>query len=45
MSSKEERAELRRRTWTGGVASSFAEMERVDRAFWLSMSPADRLRM
>jgi hypothetical protein len=26
----EERAERRRRTWPGGVARSFAEMEEVD---------------
>ncbi len=38
------RAEERRRTWRGGVAHSFEEMEAVDLDFWLAMTPADRLR-
>lgn len=44
MSTPEERAEARRKTWTGGVASSFVEMDERDLDFWLSMSPAERLR-
>jgi hypothetical protein len=38
------RAEERRRTWRGGVARSFEEMEDVDLDFWLDMTPEDRLR-
>jgi len=38
------RAAERRRTWRGGVARSFEEMEAVDLDFWLAMTPEDRLR-
>jgi hypothetical protein len=40
----DERRRLRRATWHGGVAHSFEEMERADLAFWLAMTPEDRLR-
>jgi hypothetical protein len=40
----EERAARRRSTWTGGVAGSFEEMEKLDLAFWLRATPAERLR-
>ncbi len=43
--SASDRAEARRRSWKGGVAKSFDEMERVDLDFWLSMSPRERLEM
>jgi len=36
------RAEWRREHWTGGVAKT-TEMGDVDLAFWLSMSPEERL--
>jgi hypothetical protein len=39
-----QRAEERRRTWRGGVARSFEEMDDIDLDFWLAMSPEDRLR-
>ena len=42
--SAEERAERRRRTWTGGVARSFDEAEQMDLAFWQSMTPVERIR-
>ena len=32
-----------RRTWTGGVARSPAEMERISTDSWLAMSPEDRI--
>lgn len=38
------RAEARRRTWTFGVAHSPLEMDRADLEFWLSASPAERIR-
>ncbi len=38
-----ERADLRRKTWTGGVAHSFAEMDEQDLHFWLSMAPSERV--
>ncbi len=44
MSTPAERADARRRTWTGGVAHSFAEMDEQDLDFWLSMASVDRLR-
>lgn len=40
----EERAARRRRTWQGGVARSFAEMEERDLEFWLRATPAERVR-
>lgn len=40
----EQRAERRRQTWQGGSAASFAEMDERDLEFWLSMSPAERLK-
>jgi hypothetical protein len=43
MSTPSERAEARRQTWTGGVASSFAEMDQRDLEFWLAMTPAERV--
>lgn len=43
MDPREARAAERRRTWTGGVAKSFAEMERIDLEYWLAMSPEERL--
>ena len=39
-----ERAERRRRTWSGGVAHSFAEMDEIDLQFWLRATPAERVR-
>jgi len=45
VSSAEERQKIRQLAWSGGVAKSFAEMERVDLEFWLAMQPADRLKM
>jgi hypothetical protein len=38
------RAARRRAQWTGGVARSFAEMDEVDLAFWLAVTPANRVR-
>jgi hypothetical protein len=38
------RAEARRKGWSGGVARSFAEMEEIDLEFWLSATPAERIR-
>jgi hypothetical protein len=37
------RAEERRRTWTGGVAHGFAEMEKADLEFWMSATPEQRI--
>ena len=39
-----ERAEARRRTWSGGVVRSFEEMEEVDLEFWLRATPEQRIR-
>jgi len=44
METPDERAERRRRTWTGGVARSFEEAESMDLEFWLSATPAQRIR-
>ena len=44
MESREERAERRRRTWTGGVARSFEEADEMDLEFWMNATPAERLR-
>jgi hypothetical protein len=38
-----DRAEERRRTWTGGVARTHSEMESVSTDFWLAMTPEDRI--
>ena len=38
------RAAERRRTWTGGVAKSFAEMEQADLEFWRAATPGERIR-
>ena len=43
-SARAKRAEERRRTWRGGLARSFEEMDEVDLDFWLAMTPEDRLR-
>ena len=43
VSTAEQRARIRRATWTGGVARSFAEMEDIDLTFWLSVTPAERM--
>jgi hypothetical protein len=43
-SSQEFRAESRRQSWSGGVATSFEDMERIDLEWWLAQSPAERLR-
>jgi hypothetical protein len=40
----ESRAEERRRTWTGGVATSFEEMEQLDLEFWMAATPGQRIR-
>jgi hypothetical protein len=45
VSTAEERRKIRERTWAGGVAHSFAEMEDADLEFWLAMDPVDRLKM
>jgi len=45
VSTAEERRRIRQQQWGGGVARSFAEMEQADLEFWLTMEPADRLRM
>ncbi len=37
------RAAERRRTWTGGVARSPSEMDRISTDFWLAMSPEERI--
>ena len=37
------RAAERRRTWTGGVARSFAEMDAADLAFWQAATPSERI--
>ena len=37
-------AQRRRSTWSGGVAQSFDELERIDLDCWLAQSVADRLR-
>lgn len=37
------RAEHRRRTWTGGVAHSFEEMEELDLDFWLAATSSERM--
>jgi hypothetical protein len=42
--SREARAERRRQAWTGGVARSFEEAERMDLAFWMAATPAERIR-
>jgi hypothetical protein len=39
----QERAEERRRTWTGGVAHSFAELDELDLASWQKVSKVDRV--
>jgi hypothetical protein len=39
-----DRAEQRRRTWVGGVASSFETLDQIDLDAWLAQSPVDRLR-
>jgi hypothetical protein len=39
-----ERAEQRRRTWSGGVAQSFEELDRLDLDGWLALAAADRVR-
>jgi hypothetical protein len=44
VSPPEERRKIRERTWAGGVAHSFAEMEDADLEFWLAMA-VDRLKM
>jgi hypothetical protein len=41
----EARARRRRREWTGGVASSFAELAEIDRRAWLQVEPSERLGM
>jgi hypothetical protein len=38
-----DRAALRRATWTGGVAHSFAEAEAMDLEFWLAATPSQRV--
>jgi hypothetical protein len=43
MSSAEERRAARRANWTGGVARSFAEMDRIDLDAWQAMESVDRL--
>lgn len=40
----EARAELRRRTWSGGVAHGFEEAERMDLEFWMAATPGERIR-
>ena len=42
--SRDERATLRRATWSGGVVRSFAEAEEMDLEFWLAATPQERLR-
>ncbi|MGA3124335.1 MAG: hypothetical protein ABSF69_26550 [Polyangiaceae bacterium] len=37
------RAEERRRTWTGGVARSHAEMDLLSSEFWLAMTGEERI--
>lgn len=44
MADAEQRAAERRKRWTGGVASSPEEMERVDLAFWRRTEAALRLK-
>ena len=41
---RQARAELRRRSWTGGVVTSFAQMEEADLAFWLAATVGERIR-
>jgi hypothetical protein len=43
VSSFDPRAEVRRRTWTGGVARSYKEMDSVSTDFWLAMTPEERI--
>ena len=42
--SREDRAERRRLTWTGGVARDAAAMEDADLEFWMAATPAERVR-
>jgi hypothetical protein len=41
---REDHVERRRRTWTGGVVRSFAEMEEADLDWWMAATPAQRIR-
>ena len=41
---EEARRARRRREWKGGVARSFEELATTDLDFWLSMTPAARMR-
>jgi hypothetical protein len=43
MSEKESNADRRRRTWTGGVAKSFEEMEEIDLEWSLRVPREDRV--
>ena len=38
------RADERRKTWTGGVAHGFSEMEAADLEFWMAATPGERIR-
>jgi len=38
------RANERRKTWTGGVAHGFSEMQEADLAFWMAATPSERIR-
>jgi hypothetical protein len=43
MSDAASRAEARRRTWTGGIVRSHAEMDEVSAEFWSKMTGEERL--
>lgn len=41
---REARAEERRRTWKGGLAKSFSELDQIDLEWWMGATPAQRVR-
>ncbi len=41
---KSRRAAERQRTWTGGIARGFTEMEAADLAFWMAATAGERIR-
>ena len=43
MTAREDRARLRRETWSGGVAESHEELGRIDGEQWKQLSGAQRL--
>ncbi len=44
MSSYEDRKAARQRTWQGGVAKCFSDMDDIDRDQWQAVPPVDRLK-